>query len=113
MLDEYDKKKVIIYRVHSDDISQLYSDYMYVVRRVKYIEDEDLEEELVVLKKLFNSIVSSIIPYEFLLVDYELSEISQFFTRLKETDPDEETERILKNLGKKFVPLLKEKFKII
>ncbi|MGB3161314.1 MAG: hypothetical protein WBA84_08725 [Carnobacterium sp.] len=101
MLDEYDKKKkVIICQVHSDEISNLYVHYYYILRRVKELEDTNLEEEALSLKWLFSLIISSIESYKSLLAEYDTSQINRFFTRLGKADPKEETIKVIENIGK-------------
>lgn len=105
MLKRYDQEKtIIIHRVESKEIQQLHKYYKYFKKRVYELDNDYLKEKFLILKELYQQIISSIEPYDNLLEEFNFPALSEFITRLSKSDAYEETSEVVKN----FIVLLKE-----
>lgn len=96
MLNQYDtlEKKVLLYRIHSDEITEFNTYYRYITKRILVLNDETITDQYEELKKIYNQLRMSVLPYQDLLQD--ISDIRNLFNRLADIDSEEDTYQILK-----------------
>ena len=82
MLNKYDEeKKVIVHRIHSPEIKQLHYFYKFLKKRIYDLENSYLNEKFSIVEELYRQIISSIDPFDQLLLNFDFSNL-KFYLRL-------------------------------
>lgn len=105
MLNKYDEeKKVIVHRIHSPEIKQLHYFYKFLKKRIYDLENSYLNEKFSIVEELYRQIISSIDPFDQLLLNFDFSNLNDFIKKLVKVDYNEDTSEIIKD----FISLIKE-----
>lgn len=101
MLKKHDsqEKNVHLIPLHSDEITQFNYFYRYIHKRVKDLNDEELNESFDILIFLFNDIRNSLNNYKVELEKFNFNELSTFFSILSEKDFEDTTTDVLINFA--------------